>query len=87
MGILISIIVLCWASIVVIDYYKAMKDQKLIFCISENTKKYDDGTVYECDGVGYKFFKYDRDSVKATEFGPFFIEEKTTDQLINSSKK
>lgn len=85
-GILISVIILCWASVVVIDYYKAMNNQKLIFCINEQTKKYDDGTVYECDGVGYKFFKYDRESVKASEFGPFFVEEKTKDELIGSKK-
>lgn len=80
-GILISVIILAWVCVVVVDYYKALNDDKLIFCMKEETKKYDDGTVYVCTGAGYKFYKYDRDGVKATQFGPFFIEEKTVEQL------
>ena len=53
----------------------------------EQTKKYDDGTVYRCDGVGYRFYKYDRDGVKATQFGPFFIEEKTIEELKANQNK
>ena len=85
-GLLLCIIIGGWVAIVVIDYYKAVNDKSLLFCLKEKTKKYDDGTVYRCDGPGYRFFKYDRDSVKATQFGPFFIEEKTLEELKSSQK-
>ena len=48
-----------------------------MFCISEKTYKYADGKTYECVGIGYKMYKYERDSINATEFGPIFIEQKT----------
>ncbi len=80
-GLLITIIIIAFVSIVVIDYLNALKDRDLIFCVSENTKEYDDGTVYECVGIGYKYYKYDRSNIKASEFGPFFIDEKSPEQL------
>lgn len=86
-GLLLSIVVCCWIAVVVIDYYKAVNDKDLLFCIKDQTKKYDDGTVYRCDGVGYRFYKYDRDGVKATQFGPFFIEEKTIEELKANQNK
>ena len=85
-GAVLCVIVACWVTVVVIDYVKAINDKKLIFCLKEKTKKYDDGTVYRCDGLGYKYFKYDRDGIKASQFGPFFIEEKTIDQLKAKQK-
>lgn len=85
-GILLCVIIACWVAIVVIDYVKAVNDKKLIFCLKEETKKYDDGTVYRCDGLGYKYFKYDRDGIKATQFGAFFTEEKTLDELKAKNK-
>ena len=78
LGFIVFVIICVWVGLVVFDYYKAVNDKKLSFCIKEETKKYDDGTVYICTGLGYKFYKYDRDSVKATQFGPFFIEEKNS---------
>ena len=85
-GLLLSIIVCAWIAVVVIDYYFAVNDKGLKFCIKEETKKYDDGTVYYCEGLGYKFYKYDRDGIKATQFGPFFIEEKTIEELKANQK-
>ncbi len=46
------------------------------FCLNETTHQFEDGQVYECNGLGYKVFIYDRDSIQAAEFGPFFIEMK-----------
>lgn len=75
---------LAWVFIVFIDYFKTRKDEKPIFCISEKTYEYADGTTYECVGIGYKMYKYERDSINATEFGPIFIEQKTNgDKALN----
>ena len=86
-GLLLCVVIFCWVSVVVMDYYKAVNEKDLIFCLKDGTKKYDDGTVYYCNGLGYKYFKYDRDGVKATQFGPFFIEEKTIDELKSNQSK
>ena len=86
-GLLISIVVICWVGITVFDYYLAVNDKDLKFCLKDGTKKYDDGTVYYCNGLGYKYYKYDRDGIKATQFGPFFIEEKTIEELKSSQSK
>ena len=71
-------IIIIWIIIFFIDYFRARQSKTPLFCISEETKEYDDGTVYSCTGLGYKMYKYNRSSVDATvEFGPFFIKERT----------
>lgn len=76
--IIILALVIIWIIIFFIDYFRARQSKTPLFCISEQTKEYDDGTVYSCTGLGYKMYKYDRDSVEASiEFGPFFIQERT----------
>ena len=76
--VIVLALVIIWIIIFFIDYFRARQSKTPIFCISEQTKEYDDGTVYSCTGLGYKMYKYDRDSVEASiEFGPFFIKERT----------
>ena len=81
-GVVIKVVILAiiiiWIIIFFIDYFRARQSKTPLFCISEETKEYDDGTVYSCTGLGYKMYKYNRSSVDATiEFGPFFIKERT----------
>ncbi len=71
-------LVIAWIILFFIDYIRARQSKNLLFCIYENTNKYDDGTVYSCTGLGYKLYRYNRTSINRTiEFGPFFIKEKT----------
>ncbi len=71
-------IVIVWIICFFIDYFRARQSKDPLFCISENTKKYDDGTVYSCTGLGYKMYRYNRSSIATNlEFGPFFIQERT----------
>ena len=71
-------IIIIWIIIFFIDYFRARQSKTPLFCISEETKEYDDGTVYSCTGLGYKMYKYNRSSVDATiVFGLFFIKERT----------
>lgn len=74
--ILIILLVIAWIAIIFIDYFKARDHQDPLFCIKEEIKTYDDGTVYSCTGLGYKLFRYERKSISAVEFGPFFIQER-----------
>ena len=76
--IVILALIIIWIIIFFIDYFRARQSKTPIFCISEKTKEYEDGTVYSCTGLGYKMYKYDRASINASvEFGPFFIKERT----------
>ena len=69
-------IIIIWIIIFFIDYFRARQSKTPLFCISEETKEYDDGTVYSCTGLGYKMYKYNRSSVDATiEFGPFLLKK------------
>lgn len=72
-----------WVCIVFVDYFKTRNDKMPIFCIKETTYNYDDGHTYECVGLGYKMYKYERDSITATEFGPIFIEQRNNDLFQN----
>lgn len=75
--ILVLIAFVVWVGIVFVDYFKTRNDKMPVFCIKETTYEYEDGKTYECVGLGYKMYKYNRDSITATEFGPIFIEQRT----------
>ena len=46
-----------------------------ILCFNEKIHQFDDGTVRECHGIGYKTFEYHRESINITrQFGAFFVE-------------
>lgn len=76
--ILLIILIVAWIGIIVVDYFKVKDGKEPKFCMSESTKTYSDGTVYRCIGLGYKVFRYDRESISAIEFGPIFIQEKNS---------
>lgn len=56
------------------DFINVKNDKDPIFCISQKTHIFDDGSVEECIGLGYKVYTYNRSSFNnARQFGPFFI--------------
>lgn len=65
-----------WVTIVFYDYFRSKNGKDPKFCIKEVTHKYSDGDTYECLGLGYKMYRYNR-SFSAVQFGPFFIKERT----------
>lgn len=68
----VGIIVL--AAIWLTDFIKVQNEEKPIFCLVEKTHEFDDGTVDECVGLGYKVYEYNRESLSnARQFSPFFI--------------
>lgn len=74
---LILVALVAWVIIVVSDYMNTLNEKPLKYCIKERVHDYgEDGNVYECIGLGYRVFKYNRKSLTATHFGPIFIKEK-----------
>lgn len=69
--IVVIAVVVVWG----IDFIMLKKGNDPIFCLKNISHEYEDGTIKECVGFGYKAFQYNRTSInKTTQFGPFFIE-------------
>lgn len=68
------IVIVGLAIIWITDFVNVKNDKDPVFCISQKTHTFDDGTVEECVGLGYKVYTYNRSSFsKGRQFGPFFI--------------
>ena len=81
--IMVLVLLTTWVIIVCYDFFRVKKEKNPRFCIYETVHKYDDGTTYECVGLGYKVYKYRRYALTATEFGPIFISERQNAEGIN----
>ena len=81
LNILLWVVLFAWMALVVIDYFHVQNQEKPQFCwFNEHTTSYNDGSVTECTGLGYKVINYDRTSFKAIEFGPFWIKDRTAEE-------
>ena len=69
-----------WAGICAYDFINVQQEKEPMFFISKKTITYNDGFVDECTGLGYKVYNYQRDSYMATEFGPFWITDRSANQ-------
>lgn len=75
--VLVLICLFAWILLVLTDYFKVKNGKDPLFCLSEETKQYEDGSTHICNGLGYKTIRYNRTCLTATEFGPFIIQERT----------
>ncbi|MDD2505008.1 MAG: hypothetical protein PHF21_01905 [Bacilli bacterium] len=75
-GLLLSLLLFAWIAVIATDYYLVTSEKDPQFCVNSGVNNYFDGTVKWCTGLGYKVFNYDRDSIKAIQFGPAWIKEK-----------
>lgn len=79
-NIILWVILLAWMVLVLVDYFKVRDEKDPIFCWwNKQTYQYENGTVEECTGLGYKVIKYNREDFKAIEFGPFWITDRTAE--------
>lgn len=70
-------IILVLAVVWIVDFIKVTREKEPIFCIKNEIHEYDDGTVRECTGLGYKVYTYNRSSLgNGVEFEPFFVKMK-----------
>ena len=70
--VVISILAIVWLT----DFIKIQNSKEPVFCLVEKVHEFEDGTVDECIGLGYKIYDYNRDSITAHQFGPLFIKMK-----------
>jgi len=78
LNVILWILLFVWVAIVVIDFFQVRNENKPKFCwFNEKTTQYENGTVEECTGLGYKVINYNREDFKAIEFGPFWIKDRT----------
>ena len=76
-NVILTIVVFGVVGMALIDFLKVNQEKEPMFCIKKEVIKHEDGTVDVCTGIGYKVYQYKRESIKGSEFGPFWIEEKT----------
>ena len=58
----------------IFDFVQVKNGEEPKFCVKTTVHEYEDGSVKECDGLGYKVFKYNRTSINIdTQFSPFFV--------------
>jgi hypothetical protein len=81
-NIVLWIVLFAWMAIVLVDFIEVRNENEPKFCFfNKKTITYDDGNVTECLGLGYKVIKYNRETLKAIEFGPFWLAERTPDEI------
>lgn len=74
-NIVLWVVVLAWMAICITDYIQVQREEEVLFCLSKETVKYDDGNVYICHGLGYKVYSYDRDCFQALQYGAFWTKD------------
>ncbi len=77
MNIILWIVLIVWMLVCIIDFIKTQRVEKPIFCLKEETTKYEDGSVYSCTGLGYKIYHYDRTILNGVEYGPFWSKDRS----------
>lgn len=66
----------------VVDFFRVSDRKDPMFCLSKKTHTFEDGTVEQCTGLGYKVYEYNRASLDSgIQFGPFFIKMKQPEDL------
>lgn len=74
---LLWIIFLGVIGVITFDTYRVYSNKSPKFCLlKKKTTSYEDGTVEECLGLGYKVINYKRESLNAVEIGPFWIKSR-----------
>ena len=74
---ILTIVIFGVVGMAVIDFINVNQEKEPMFCVKKEVITHEDGTVELCVGVGYKVYRYNHESIKGSEFGPFWIEEKT----------
>lgn len=71
--IVFAVVALTW----VVDFFRVSDRKDPMFCLNKKTHTFEDGTVEQCTGLGYKVYEYNRSSLDSgIQFGPFFIKMK-----------
>ncbi len=82
-SILFTIVLVAWIGLIIFDFIRCgHKDdngviQKPLIVIKETKYNYDDGFTTEYMSLGYKYIEYNRNSLRAYEFGPFWLKIRT----------
>lgn len=70
------VLIIIWMCTCLYDFFNVKSERDPKFCINKGTNTYEDGNVNWCLGVGYKVYQYNRKSINAIEFGPFWSKER-----------
>ena len=72
------VVIVGLAAVWLFEFFQVKSNNDPKLCLKKEIHQYDDGTIMECTGLGYKVYKYERTSMaQGIEFGPFFIKMRT----------
>lgn len=74
--IILLISIISWASIFLIDYYRANKEQKPIIVLKKVETPCTEGNILEYYGLGYVYREYKCQDLQETAFQPFWQKKK-----------
>lgn len=78
-NIVLWLVLFGWMAVCVIDYFNVANENEPKFCLKNETKEVDDGTVYICRGAGYVAYRYESKSSVKYKFGPFWTKDEYLD--------
>jgi hypothetical protein len=78
-NIILWLVLFGWMAICIIDYFNVANENEPQFCIKNETKNLEDGTVYICRGAGYVAYRYESKSSVKYKFGPFWTKDEYLD--------
>jgi hypothetical protein len=70
--VILTVILVAWISIFVIDFVRFKNHQRPMFIFHTDHHDYKDGYVVEYKCLGYKYFEYRRDKLDEENLAPFW---------------
>ncbi len=86
-GALVTIVLVAWLVMFVMDFFSAKEGKRPMFCLDEVTVNYDGGVYNKCISFGYQYYEYVANSSEGESgygFGPSFIKPDIERKIENA---
>ena len=80
MNVILWIVLFVWMAICLVDFFRTQQVKTPVFTFKHETTKYEDGTVDNYLGLGYRIFHYNRKCFNGVEYTPFWSKDRSVKQ-------
>ena len=77
MNVILWIVLIVWMAICLVDFFRTHQVKKPIFTFKHETTKYEDGSVDNYLGLGYRIYFYNRKCFNGVEYSPFWTKDRS----------
>ncbi len=77
MNVILWIVLIVWMIICLVDFFRTHQVKKPVFTFKHETVKYEDGTVDNYLGLGYRIYHYNRKCFNGVEYSPFWAKDRS----------